>query len=964
MAGYSPLVVVTSPSRGAGNVLAQFRPKECVLTWSLGLQPATGLIDWVSAQTQPTIPALANMAIYLGTRSFYGYAEKVVPVEDSDGGRTMMMEFVDNRGFLMWDKVYCAFNIRETRIVNGIYTRYYKHLLPNNYWRNIWTYTPAPMWASYILQHIFASTTIESPWTRVYHGALNTPIYELDFRGGVFLGAAIQEISERCGTTFTLINGAYNLQWFLKGEGVLPDYGATGVFPPTSNNRRIGTALSGNPTRVTVVGGRNRYQVLGITLQPDWLNAWQQFYDFGKFVKDIYDYGWTEAGIGTIGAGVRYNAIPGDTDHVTGFQLAAARARTITVAEYAAMRDIRSGDGNYFRDYRLFQKQSRLQMPAAVYLNQILFRAFRIPSTFFLRNWLGELLPADCLQITDRAVCEVSHNPSNGQMFYDATMASEHNGYAIAQGYQVGADAFKGIDPERVDLAAWQNSQYVWQGISFSIDNSGEGSGSPFIIFAEPMIRSADLIDSVTIDGILQDYPAMNANATVTAPVVRAALTFEAEPFTWTEGIAGMRDDSESVSALHGEFIAFANYALPVEIPFADNYYAWEKASQIIAPLLNRQFEYNYGGYRIPGSSAITAGSLFNRITIRLSPDGGLAEDIDFTTERSRNMSLSPSGRTVLHPESERNFERYAQTERLFPRERELRDEANQMQAIAAYLRANPRAARNVIDTFHYHIGFDTPPAVVLLSGAFSGNLPVGTPLFQNGPTAKWPTAPNDSTPSSTTSPVFTGVTTMNNEDPTGPVRVSRTGNNGVIFARVKGPVKFGEAVGPAKGDSGAEFRTYLVGGPHTAIGNVLASWTGSEIKFVRVQLTGGGAGGEIRLLKLKSIERDLLVCHEWDGADEEGDIDIYVAKPYELRNSITTEVLNGTTYTYDYEEDTVTRTATSGGVSVAQEVTMPYIIDGPVWAFKPNHTMVFNEDGELTYQDSNNDARAWACIT
>ena len=967
MAGFTPLVTISGPARGsAQQALVQFRPKECVLTWSHGLQPSTGLIDWASVNDFPTIVPLANMDIQLGGHIFYGYAESSIPVTDTSG-KSMMMEFRDNRAFLMWDKVFGAFNIRETKIVNGVYRRRYKHLAPNRFASQQWFSTDTPYYASQIMAAFIGAPTVETPWTYFFHTALNVPVYEIDYRGGAFLGTILQAISERCGTVFTLQGGRYTLHWYVKGEGTLPDYGGT-PFPANSNNRRIGISLSANPTRITVIGDRNRYQVLGIQMQPDWVAAWQQFFDFGKFVKDIYDHERLECGIAGIAAGTAYNAIIGDTDHAVGFQLATARARTITVGEYAYLRDARSADGNYFRDYRMFNKMARLQMPVALYLNQILFRAFRLPLGFAIRNWQGIGVPLTGLEISENAVCQVAHNPANGVMYYSPTQLSRNNGYAIVQGYQVGQDAFKGLNPEQVNLAAWLGSQYVWQSVPFSIDNSGDswdstlgwtGYGEPFILFQDPIIVSNDLLTFPSIGGVVQDFPAMKANATVSAPPVRAALTFEAEPFNWREGV-GTKDDTENVPGLHGEFIAFANGAFPVEVPFPDGYYAWQKASQILATLLNRQFYYYHGGYRVPGNNSTQLSSMIDRVTVRLQPDGGLVEDVDFTTERSRNVSLNPSGRTILHPEPERVFERRAQIEQLFPGQEELRDQAEQNRAVAAFLRLNPKAARDLIDTFHLQLGLDTTPNTVLINGSYAGNLPVGTPLFQDQ--TRWPKAPDDATPVAAAKPVFAGVTTLDGEDPAGPVRVTRSGNNGIIFGRVKGPVKFGDAVGPQKKGSGAGLTTYLVKEPYTPIGNVLAEWSDETIKYVRIRTTGaGGAGGQFQLFRLKSIEADYLTCHKWDGTEDgEEDEDIRVAKRHEIRNSIPSEILDGVSYTYTYNADTVHRTANDGSRDISQLVVKPFIIDDPIWAVQCDHTTVFVDGEELEWMDTSN--RVWGC--
>ncbi len=161
------------------------------MTWSWGLQPATALIDYASigGQGNPIIP-LAQMTIQAGGHTFYGFCLEQTPVFGTDG-ITLMQQFVDMRELLQWDLVYCAFNIRDSRLVNGQWIRRYKHVLPNNFLSYLWTYTNEPYTAIEILDLLFEAPTVLGPlWNRFYHPNLLYPIYELDFLNGAKLGAA------------------------------------------------------------------------------------------------------------------------------------------------------------------------------------------------------------------------------------------------------------------------------------------------------------------------------------------------------------------------------------------------------------------------------------------------------------------------------------------------------------------------------------------------------------------------------------------------------------------------------------------------------------------------------------------------------------------------------------------------------------------------------------------------------
>jgi hypothetical protein len=73
----------------------------------------------------------------------------------------------------------------------------------------------------------------------------------------------------------------------------------------------------------------------------------------------------------------------------------------------------------------------------------------------------------------------------------------------------------------------------------------------------------------------------------------------------------------------------------------------------------------------------------------------------------------------------------------------------------------------------------------------------------------------------------------------------------------------------------------------------------------------GRGRGAQASMFKLKQIDTaptpdtpsvygDYVVCHDWDGTTE-GTEDIYIAKPPDLRESLTSEILYGLTHGYSY---------------------------------------------------------------
>ena len=776
-------ITVSAPPRGTTpQTAASFMPRECVCTWSWGLQPATALIDWVSAQAQPAIVPLATLTIQVGGHTFYGLCKTVVPKLSTDG-ISLLQEFVDNRDLLQWDDVFGAFNMSEHRIVNGQFIRRYWHLLPADYATGNRTYTNTPYTARQILDYLFEANTVLTPWTRIYHPFLDeTPVFTLDFSNGIKLGAAVVQITEALGLVFTLMGGPYVLVWALKGVGALP------AIPANADNLRSGQAISPNPTQVTVVGDRNKYQVLQCPMQPDWLPQWQtEFWDFDLFTRDLFLNASTEAAIGEIPANTPYGAIPGDVDGTIGFNLATARAYTITVGQYAAMRDARSGDGNNFRDYRRFQDRSRLQLPVKLYIDQVMFRAFCFAPNFGIRLSNGLTGQLTSLNLASQAIVEVTHDPTSGVMtpILTAPPPSDHNGYAIAQGFQVSSDGFKTLNPEYFNQSNFISNTQLWQSAPFQIDDSGEGD--QFIIFDEPVIQCGNLIVGISIDGTAQTYPngqprvGLNAGATVAIAPVQVAVTFLGQKFVETGGV-GIKYATENVPGLGGEFVGNASGTLPVEMPYADGELASEKAVAIIDTLLNQQYIYQYGGYTVKGSNATQLTSVIDRVTVRLSVDG-LTEEVDFTTERSRNVVYA-GGAVFLHPDPEREFDRRAQLDPLFPGQQDLREQARQLQLAGALLKANPKVLHALVTEFHLLMGLDAPPTAVVMQGFPEGTLDLGTPLYREA-TDTAVTPPDNTGATTLQTPVFAGVTVMDGENTDAGIRVTQTGSGGVIQARV-----------------------------------------------------------------------------------------------------------------------------------------------------------------------------------
>jgi hypothetical protein len=408
MSSFLPAKIsVSNPVRGGGSQAAQtFLSQSFRGTFSWGTQPGTATIVYIGSAPVTT---WALVEIKMGALYFCGYCKSDVQNTGSHEGQTRTLQFVDNRAFLKWDVVFGAFNKLDNRLG---YKRY-KHLLPANWSRGEWVYSIDPMPAWQILRYLMRAPTIGSPWTWDLTGGglfplgiLNGPIYDFDCEGGKRLDEALGEIAERTGTVFTLISSPVNqyaLVWTRKGYGSF-------TIPPGTDDRRIGISATENPQRVNIVGGRNIYQ-LNVPLAPDWNPNWEQFLTVDLLADDIYNRARDPL------TGIPFNQTPNDPEEYLGRTKAAAYARQITVKGYVDLRNSTAGDGDQFADYLLYNQRCRLDMPAALYIQTILFRAFRPDVSGIYTN--AGFVPMDSVIITDKLLCRVTHNPATGLMIPD-----------------------------------------------------------------------------------------------------------------------------------------------------------------------------------------------------------------------------------------------------------------------------------------------------------------------------------------------------------------------------------------------------------------------------------------------------------------------------------------------------------------------------------------------------------------
>jgi hypothetical protein len=827
MSNQTMRVIPQNSSRGlkVGALPEPFYTQSFTFTTAWGAQPGFAELTYVAAsEATVRVPRGAELTITGAGHTFTGVCVSDRSEEGATDGRRRTLRFEDFRFYLAKDFVLAAYNLVDVRLVDGVLRRRYAHVLPQHFATGQKTFTNAPLTAAEVVESLFGFTrknfrtgyTVETQWRLILHRDMhNRAVLDLDFTSPRNLGAAVTEICDKLGLTFGIVEGTSptTLTFVRKGEGMLPTWlhpdNVTRAFPYGSTQRNRGAALSGAATRVRIVGDRQRYQVMNVPLEPDWAKPWERFLTIDDFAADLFLRSSDETGVRLS------QPRAGDPESFWGRFRAAELARTITVGQYADLRRrvALPGDvaGEDYSDVRKFAGRSRLDMPAALYLSTLLFRAFRpvLPLTF--PNASGASVPLDSMELEARLLAPVTHDPVTGVLRLDGGPAYDGNGYAIAQGHRIGADGFVTVRPADFDFAEWSRVESLWQYIPFRPDDTGEGI--PFLLFDEPVVRTQNLVE------VVNGYATLRADGALVVPPVRAALVFAAERFNWVQGSGGY-DDAVQVANLNGEYVTEANGGgAVVELPFADGQKAADKARTIATGLLARPWGYEEGGFDYAGTLPARLNAMWDRVQLSVGPQG-VHEQVDFTKERGLDVF-----------ETTANLDRRRRFETLLPGQEELRQQARENRALAAQFRSDAGLRRTLAAALR---GTDEPP--VFLTGLPAGTVttvPVGTPLWSaaDAPRQGAAFAP------ATTDVVFAGVTARHNQLPAKGLTVNRTGE---ALVRVQGPVAANDVVGRASGTAAG---THLVKDGSVPVGRVRAPIAAAEVALVPVMLGAGGGG-------------------------------------------------------------------------------------------------------------------------
>jgi hypothetical protein len=769
--------------------------RRMTLTQSWGLQPASATIEAVGAGLfQPG----SGVTLSIGASVFHGRIGNCVE-RFGDDGRFLSITAVDNRILLMNDVVFGSFNeveiLEDNPATPGIdRMKRYVHVYPEHWQQQQKTRTTQPLKASEILRKLFAADTVKHGWSFLSHPRLQGPVYGVDATRGKKLGTVVQEVLEQLGLMMTL-TGPATLGFAVKGEGQVPTLG-----PVNSKNLSAGAAL-GPETKVCIVGDRNVYQDLPIELEPDWNRAFEAFWYEPAWIAEVR----SRFSLSSAGA-------------------AKAKALEVTLREYCAVA------GKSKEDRGKWGEVSRMEIPVWVYLNDIVFKAYRVPRKYRLRG-----MDLDSLELRDGLLAPVESTTSGELSYKTDDYYPDTKAYCIAQGQQLNRFDPKFLDAVTVEDLAGARTR--WHPVNkFNLDTKNK-----VIIFEEPVFVDgagdgalfvAPNANKSGLSADLQKLVVPNARARISPAAVRASLCFEAEMFSKWYG-SGTRANSVYVPNLNYHAL-MRDRAWSREIRYVSGRGADQIASDAGASALTGQNFLQSGGFTRVGAAGMTLNGTIDRITVLLQFEGGgdgdgITEQIDYAKERA-----------PVHFEAERELERRAKVPDALKQLREQRDMSAQVRFIAKHLKPQKRQTER---RYQGLSGVMQTPI-----GAVHG----GTQTFASDdwwlagqPVFVLPNGVPD--PNGT---IFRGIVIANMA--TGPAIATAT--QGVVPVRAKGPWKAGDKCGINKGSGQVPSKKGKM-----SIGTFNCDYAGTDIVLAPVRL--GSAAIEVPEYSFQLL----------DGTDENG---------------------------------------------------------------------------------------------
>lgn len=113
-----------------------------------------------------------------------------------------------------------------------------------------------------------------------------------------------------------------------------------------------------------------------------------------------------------------------------------------------------------------------------------------------------------------------------------------------------------------------------------------------------------------------------------------------------------------------------------------------------------------------------------------------------------------------------------------------------------------------------------------------------------------------------------------------------------------------------------------------------------------------------LRQMEIQSVQGDYLVCRTLDASGTQGPNDVYVLKPWTLRQTpFDGQTVNGVSYAYS---DASNRTATAGDEEEDQQITQDYYTGAVIYVMDSDASVEVVAGVFARVIDVNVDARAW----
>lgn len=775
--------------------------KRMELTASHGLTPASATIEAYGGDV-----FLSDSPVVLNIGSFVFNGIITDSRLNTDEGQSLHVVVTDNRILLQDDAVYCFFNgveiIEDDPTTPGIdRKKRFFHILPEDWETQKKTYTEQAKTAQEICQALFGSSTVHNGWSGNFTSEFQNPVLGFDANTGKKLGTAIQEICDAIGVQMTL-SGSNQLDFSVKGIGIEP---TPSSFDCT--NISYGNARGPQATRLRVVGDRNLYQDMPITLEKDWSSHFEQFWFKPAWVQRVIDV----FGLSTD---------PADRG------AAEAKARRVTLREYA------DESGEDAEDRGTWGEVSRMEIPAWIYIDDIVFKAYRVPSDYSING-----LPLSSLELRDGLLCAVENSEAGDFNYKDEEVYPEAKAYCAVKGQPISL-----YDPktkEGITPAQFAAMRTLWQANNrFNLDTKNKVIIFEEAVFVDSAGSGALFIQPNTgIGGLAADVENLvvpNASAIVTAAQVRASICFEAERFSKDFG-SGRRNEPRYVSGLQSHSLLTSG-SFTREIDYADGDTADEKSVKIGAAALVAPEYITSGGFTRWGSAGTILNGAIDRITVTLYfESGGEGEGISEHIEYSKE-------RYPAHFESTLELQRRGASRDLFPGQKALEESARQSILLGKLQKAAKRQSERGfenLDAFTTRLPGNRDCGAFYAYATSDGSIPVGMPVFVDDEKFVDQSQAN-----------FAGVITSHNV-PNDYGHKIPLASQGTVPVRVQGPVKNGDSIGADDGDDFAKANGKKF------IGTCVSDYAGSQIVLLPVRLTGSGSSSVETPFQVVSVPSD-----------------------------------------------------------------------------------------------------------